>query len=286
MSRVIKSQPYVRLFALCSIVVGAGIASLLARPAHAVPPAPVAFTLSMSPYARTLNALEEFGAMSQQFMDISMEDGWDNPHQRVRARNKPAIMIVNESQSVAPLTSFMLTINDPGPFFFGTGDFVTDSFTGFIQNTIYTDAGVSITGSSLSPDGKKLTVNFDGLTANKKAIFNVDLDTSDPSLFPYPDYRLILCAPPSNGTNGTSTGATVAATFTDASSPPPNTTTLSDTLPPAASDPEFFEHVIRPAKLMEMVEHKDITIPEPSAAILALSAAGLAVIHRRRLAAR
>jgi hypothetical protein len=287
MSRIIKSQPYFRLLTLCSIVAGAAFASLSALPAHAVPPNPVAFTLSMGPYARTLNALEEFGPMSQQFMDISMEDGWDNPHQRVRARNKPAIMIVNENQSVAPLTSFMLTINDPGPFFFGTGDFATDSFTGFIQNTIYTDPGVSITGSSLSPDGKTLTVNFNGLVANSKAIFNVDLDTSDPSLFPFPDYRLVLCAPPngSNGSNGTSSmGATISATFTDASSPPPNTTTLTDTLPPAASEPEFFEHVIRPAKLMEMVEHKDVFVPEPSALILAFSGLGLAAIQRRRAA--
>jgi hypothetical protein len=182
-----------------------------------------------------------------------------------------------------------LKINDPGPFFFGTGDFVTDSFTGFIQNTIYTDPGVTITGSSLSPDGKTLTVNFDGLVANSKAIFNVDLDTSDPSLFPFPDYRLVLCAPPngSNGSNGTSSmGATISATFTDAASPSPNTTTLTETLPPAASDPEFFEYVIRPAKLMDMVEHKDVFVPEPSAVILAFSGVGLAAIHRRRRTAR
>jgi hypothetical protein len=224
--------------------------------------------------------------MSPEFMHISMEDAWDNPHERVRARNKPAVLVKSEMQSVAPLTSFMLTINDPGTFFFGTGDFVTDNFVGFIQNTIYTDPGVTITGSSLSPNGKTLTVNFDGLTAGKKAIFNIDLDSSNAALFPFPDYRLVLCGAPGGTGDPAGPPATVAATFTNAASPLPNTTTLTEMLAAAQTAPDFFQQVIRPAKVMDMVEVKSTFVPEPSTAILALSMAALASMHRRRLGAR
>jgi len=297
MIRVVNDLLRRKSYSLCGVLAAMGIAALSARPAHAVPPSPVAFTMTMSPYARTLNALEEFGPMSPEFMEVWKEDSWDNPHLRVRARNKPAIMIVNENNSVAPLTTFTLEINNPGPFFFGMGDFATDNFVGFIQNTIYTDPGVTITGSSVSGDGKTLMVNFDGLTAGRKAIFNIDLDSSDPGLFPFPDYRLVLCGAPSGPGDPSGLPATISATFTDASSPPPNTTTLTMDLSGAIdpitgmqvtpSVPEFFEQNIRPAKLMEMNEIKEKFIPEPSSAMLALAGvAGLAALRRhRRIAA-
>jgi MYXO-CTERM domain-containing protein len=283
MSRVITSHRRRGIVTFCGLLAAMGLTSLTTGEAQAVPPTPVAFTMTMAPYARTLNALEEFGPMSAEFMHISMEDSWDNPHLRVRARNKPAIMIVNEDNSVAPLTTFTLEINNPGPFFFGSGDFATDSFVGFIQNTIYTDPGVTITGSSLSPDSKTLTVNFDGLTMGKKAIFNIDLDSSNPALFPFPDYRLVLCGAP--GSPGASPGmpATISATFTNAASPPPNTTTLTMDLQAATDVPEFFEQHVRPAKLMEMIEIKEKTIPEPTSAVLALGGvAALAALRRSR----
>ena len=41
---------------------------------------------------------------------------------------------------------------------FGMGDVPADGFTNFIKNTIYNDAGVMVTGSSVSPDMKTLTM--------------------------------------------------------------------------------------------------------------------------------
>jgi len=283
MSRVVNHRSRRIVSLHCGILAAICVESLTMGQAQAVPPTPVAFTMTMSPYARTLNAWEEFGPSSPEFMEVWKEDSWDNPHLRVRARNKPAIMIVNEDVSVAPLTTFTLEINDPGPFFFGTGDgFPMETFVGFIQDTIYTDPGVTITGSSVSGDGKTLMVNFDGLTAGRKAIFNIDLDTTDPGLFPFPDYRMVLCGAPSSPSD-MGVPATISGTFTNVASPPPNTTTLTMDLEATTVVPEFFEQFVRPAKEMEMNEIKEKFIPEPSSAVLALAGiAGLMGLRRRR----
>jgi hypothetical protein len=254
------------------------------RPALAAPPAEVGFSLFMSPYARPLDVLHEFGESSPQFMEVWKDDAWDNPHLRTRARNKPALMIINDDLSDAPLTSFSVTINE-GPYTFGTGDFITDNFTGFIQNTIYTDPGVTITGSSLSVDQKTLTVMFDGLTAGRKALFNIDLDPTDGTIFPYPDYRVVLCGAPTSSGDMPSMTATIAATFTNPMmGPPNNTTTLAMDLEPETVVPEFFEQFIRAAKDMEMLEikEKEMFIPEPNGLALALAGAALAFLARRR----
>jgi hypothetical protein len=51
--------------------------------ARAVVPSPTGFTLQMSPYARVLDAIGE-----DYFMDVLWEESCDNPHLRVRARNR------------------------------------------------------------------------------------------------------------------------------------------------------------------------------------------------------
>jgi hypothetical protein len=254
------------------------------RTSLAAPPTDVGYSLFMSPYARTLNALEEFGEASPEFMQIWKEDAWDNPHLRTRARNKPALMIINDGASEAPLTSFSLTINE-GPYVFGTGDFVTDTFTGFIQDTIYTDPGVTISGSSLSADQKTLTINFDGLTAGRKALFNIDLDATDPSIFPFPDYRVVLCGAPTSLLDAPNSTATIMATFTSTTmGPPNNTTTLEMDLEQDTAVPDYFEQFIRAAKDMEMLEikQKDMFIPEPNGLMLAVAGAGITALSRRR----
>lgn len=259
------------------------------RSALAAPPAVVGFNLFMSPYAHVLDALEEFGEASPEFYDVWSDAMWDNPHIRVRARNKPAFMVINnDTTQDAVLSSFSVTINE-GPYFFGTGDFITDNFLGFIQNTIHTDPGVTITGSSLSPDQQTLTVNFDGLTAGKKAIFNVDLDTSDMSLFPYPDYRVVLCGAKAGQFDTPNMTGTIAATFTSTTmGPPNNTTTLDMDLAPSTDTLAIYEQVVRAAKDMEMIDYKgkEVMIPEPSAAALALLGATLALAGRRRSAVK
>jgi hypothetical protein len=251
----------------------------------AAPPSVVGYDLFMSPYPQVLDALADFGASSQEFHDVADDAMWDNPHIRVRARNKPALMLINNDLSEAPITSFSVTINE-GPYVFGSGDFITDNFTGFIKNTIYTDPGVTITGSSLSPDQKTLTVTFDGLTAGRKALFNIDLDATDPSIFPFPDYRVVLCGAPTSLADMPNMTATIAAAFTSTTmGPPNNTTTLEMDLEQATAVPEFFDQFVRAAKHMEMIDIKEKSqlIPEPSGLTLAGAAAiGMMLSRRRR----
>jgi hypothetical protein len=250
--------------------------------AQAVVPSPTGFTLQISPYARVLDAIG-----TPQFMDVLWEESCDNPHLRVRARNKPALMLTNNDDSVAPITSFTLSIDTSQPYLFGTGDIVSDNFTNFIKNTIYTDAGVSITGSSVSPDGKALTVNFDGLTAGKKAIFNFDLDAADMDMFPFPDYRMVLLGAPYPGENPTTPGS-YAATFTNAASPVPNSQTLSNEFEQMTETPTYHDLVIRPYGVMDKVEviPGGGEIPEPNSFVLAIGGlTALAIRRVRRTAA-
>lgn len=267
----------VRQFACLLGVALAVAAGLCGGEAHAVVPTPTGFTLQMSPYARVL---EYVG--TPEFMDVLWQESCDNPHLRVRARNKPALMLTNNADSAAPITSFTLSIDASQPYLFGTGDLVSDNFTNLIKDTIYTDSGVSITGSSLSPDGKTLTVNFDGLTAGKKAIFNVDLDAEDPGMFPFPDYRMVLLGAPYPGENPTDPGS-YSATFTNAASPVPNAQTLTGEFEQMTETPTYHDMVIRPYGVMDKLEI--ITgggeIPEPNSLVLAIG--GLTALAVRRI---
>jgi hypothetical protein len=191
---------------------------------------------------------------------------------------------VGDFASVAPITSFSLAINE-GPYIFDDGDVASDSFTDFIKNTIYTDVGVSITSSTVSPDKKTLTVNFDGLTPGKKAIFNIDLDTTDPAGFMYPDYRMVLCGAPLVGEDP-SLPATASATFVNAASPAPNSRTLSFNFDQLEETPDYANENIRAYAEMDKMEVKQMEIPEPGGVALALAgvAAVASRIRRRRAA--
>jgi hypothetical protein len=271
----------VRQFA-CLLGLGAAVAAgLTASEARAVVPTPTGFTLQISPYARVLEYLG-----TPEFMDVLWEESCDNPHLRVRARNKPAIMLTNNDDSAAPITSFTLSIDASQPYLFGTGDIVSDNFTNFIKDTIYTDAGVSITGSSLSPDGKTLTVNFDGLTAGKKAIFNVDFDAEDMDMFPYPDYRMVLMGAPYPGESETTPGS-YAATFTNSASPVPNSQTLSADFEQMTETPSYHDLVIRPYGVMDKVEviPGGAEVPEPNTLMLAIGGLGLLAVRQVRRSA-
>jgi hypothetical protein len=272
--RIVLSVATLAAFAL--------LATVASQPASAVVPSPAGYELQISPYARVLDAVG-----TPYFMDVLWEESCDNPHLRVRARNKPAIMLTNDGTSLAPITSFSLTINE-GPYLFGTGDFVTDAFDNFIRDTIYTDAGVSITSSSVSNGGKTLNVNFDGLTAGKKIIFNVDIDAEDMGMFPFPDYRNVLFGAPVDGGALPTDPASYSATFTNAASPAPNMTTLGGDFVQLDVPPTYQNDDIRPYREMDKVEITvvDEVVPEPNSALLAATAIGaLAAIRRKRIAA-
>ncbi|HYO23642.1 MAG TPA: PEP-CTERM sorting domain-containing protein [Lacipirellulaceae bacterium] len=267
--------------ALSAALVACAVA---APPAQAVVPVPTGFALDIASSARVLDALDmkrDGDISASQFYDIKYEEACDNPHLRIRARGKPAIMITNEDFSSAPITSFTLAIAPgAGAYIFGSGDAGDAGFLDFIKNTMYTDAGVSITGNSLSADKKTLTVNFDGLTAGKKAIFNVDLDTTDPNGFMYPDYRMVLFGAPEQGESPTDP-AVAKATFTNAT-PAPNSITLTINFEQETETPNYYMEDIRPYRVMDGIEihEMDTAVPEP--ATLALAFGGLAALAARR----
>ncbi len=248
--------------------------------ATAVPPSPVGYNLQISPYARVLDAVGETW-----FNDVLMEESCDNPHLRIRARNKPALMITNDDTSDAPITSFSMTINS-GPYLFGNGDFATDNFNGFIKDTIYNDPGVTITGSSITNGGKTLNVNFSGLDAGRKVIFNIDLDAEDMGMFPFPDYRNVLFGAPTVVNGEPSDPASYLATFTDFGSPAPNTATLGGTFEQMQDAPTFMNDHVRPYNAMDGLEITVVTPQVPEPATIALAVVGIATLAARRRARR
>jgi hypothetical protein len=110
-------------------------------------------------------------------------------------------------------------------------------------------------------------VNFDGLTAGKSVVFNIDLDTTDPNNFMYPDYRMILCGSPNDPT----TPATATATFTDSGSPAPNVATRTLQFAALSANPQYVEEDIRAYQDMDKMEYREMSIPEPSAGLLSLA---------------
>ncbi|MAT71614.1 MAG: hypothetical protein CMJ58_19070 [Planctomycetaceae bacterium] len=259
-------------------------AALLAATATTAPAAitGAGFTIDIASSARVLDAIG-----TPEYHDVLMDDSCDNPHLRIRANNKPAIMLtVNDTLSAgAELSSFALSIADP-MYLFGSGDGgILENYTQFIQESIWTDDGVSIVSNTLSADGRTLTVDFDGLTAGKKVIFNVDLDViNDPSMFLYPDYRHVLHGAPMPGETELGDPATFLGVITDGV----DSLDLDGTLTQLTETPTYSNQNIRPYQTMDMIpvtntEVPGENIPEPSA----IGLAGLAVlasyaVRRRR----
>ena len=124
-------------------------------------------------------------------------------------------------------------------------------------------------------------MNFDGLTAGKKAIFNIDLDTTDPDGFLYPDYRMVLCGAPLEDEDPTMP-ATAAATFVNAASPAPNSVTLTLNFDQLEETPEYANEDIRAYRDMDKMEVKTMEIPEPGSVALALVGVAALVSRARR----
>jgi hypothetical protein len=261
-----------RLLALLTLATSA----LLANDAHAaVPPPTGEFFMAVTSSARLLDSLWE-----PDFYDVQYEEQCDNPHLRVRARNAPAIRIDNFSATLEPITSVTLTINQ-GPYIFGNGDGGLMGFDGYLRNSTYTDAGVAITGSSLSGDKKSLTITFDGFAKDMKAIFcvDLDLDPNDPDaadMFPYPDYRNVLFGAPLDDGEPPTNPASVTINYEDGRVIGPAT------LQQLTEAPTYQNDTIRPYGLADRVDVHTFQIPEPSSALLALAAGATAVALRRR----
>jgi hypothetical protein len=280
MRRIISALKLHRVAGLVSVVSLLGVC-LQANTVRAQE----SFELQVSPYVQVLGAVSDFqrgDITAQEMHDIIFDASWDNPNLRIRARNKPAFLIENTSTTMsAEITSFSATIPAGTTFTFGDGDMAMDNFTNYVRSNVsYNDAGVSVTGSSLSDGGRTVTVNFSGLTAGKRVLFNLDLDTS--SGFPYPDFRTVLFGAPSGP------GVTPGSFTVNFANPSGSVT--DDFVSPDldASQPLTFAGAnIRPYSFMDMVEHLGIggQIPEPSAAVLSvLGLAALTACRRRRAA--
>ena len=79
-------------------------------------------------------------------------------------------MLINNDTSAAPITQLTLTINEELTPSARATRLAMDS-RATLKSTIYNDAGVMITGATVSPDAKSLTLGFTGMTAGKRAIF-------------------------------------------------------------------------------------------------------------------
>jgi hypothetical protein len=273
---------------LGNLVAFAGLlVAAAAQPVGAVVLPPTGFTVDIAPSARVLDALDmkrDGDISSSEFYDVKYAEACDNPHLRIFARNKPALMISNGSAAPSAIVSYQLTISE-GAYKFGTGD-NGDGFTDFVRDTMYTDPGVSIVGSSVSGDQKTLTVNFTGLDAGKKVIFHIDLDATDANAFQYPDYRMVLFGAPVDAGDPMTDPATTTATLANGNTFPTvsfsqacdlygNMVDFSDT-------PDYANAAIRPYHVMDPIEVSTLGVPEPNATVLASVGLGALCARRRR----
>lgn len=258
------------------------------RPAAANAIPATGFTVDIAPSARVLDALmmKRDGVISSsEFYAIKYQEACDNPHNRIFARNKPALMLTNGTAAAADLTTYTLSINS-GPYVFGTGDAGDVNFTDYVRNTMYTDPGVSIVDSSVSGDQKTLTVNFSGLGAGKSVIFHIDLDTTDVNGFQYPDYRMVLFGAPVENGDPMTTPATTAGAFANGNTFP--TMSFSQACDLAgnpvdfSTTPTWANAAIRPYQSMDPIEVSTLGIPEPSGAALAFVGLGALTARMRR----
>lgn len=237
-----------RRIRVCATVMGAvGVAMLSSGSvARAAIMAGTGFSIDIGSYAHVLDAIG-----TPQYDEILADASCDNPHLRIRANNKPAIKlsVYDTTTAGAELSSFSLQINS-NSYFFGNGDLPADGFMDFIKETIYVDSGVSILGTTLSADMKTLTVNFDGMTAGKSAIFHVDLDVvNDPNMFLFPDYRVVLNGAPLTSSSPPTAPATISGTFSDNM----GVLTQSKDLEQFTEPPDYFNQNIRPYHVMDNV---------------------------------
>jgi len=242
------------------------------------------YAVTFSEDERFLNALHAYGngtMNSNTLNQIESLAACDNPHNRIRARNRPAVLVENDGVSHADLTSFTMRINQAG-FEFGSGDVGSPDYLGnHYLASHYLSPNVNILGSSVSTDGSLLTVNFSGLAPGESAIFRIDIDPKNNNGFPFPDYREALFGLGSLGEAGVNQLGETSATFSMGET---SATTAPATLL-AANTAIYINANIRAYHTNDPVGQLGgggTTIPEPTTAtLLAIALLGWSQQRRR-----
>jgi len=183
-----RTRLFYRIYGVLGILVlGILVLAITTLPPAVAGPIQGSYTVDIASSERVLSA------MGTEFEEaIIQSESCDNAHYRVQARNRPAVMVTNDTGSEGDLTSFTLRIRQE-PYLFGNGDNSQDGFNGeYFKNSIFSDPDVNITGVDLSDDLTLLTFDFEGLSPGRSVIFRVDLDTLDDDEYPFPDFRSVL----------------------------------------------------------------------------------------------
>ena len=196
---------------------------------------------------------------------IEMREAWDQPYQRIAARNMPFIELRNTSETEASqITEFSISIGDTD------FEFSNDTYGQYAVRGDTSSPGVLISSAMVSDNGELLTVQIEGLDPGEVLRFRIDLDPRDMNAFPHPDFRTVLF-----DMNGDNSGDNSEITVVFRETTPPNdTVTLHNMLPDYDVDgPQAFiaNEAIR-AHVMEGVDIFPLDgsqlIPEPSTLLL------------------
>ncbi len=211
--------------------------------------------------------------------DVDLLAMWDDPLQRIAARNMPWIELTNNQDADAPITRFTMTIGDAIK-----AHFSDNKFGNLIMESETDSPGVSLTASLLGGSDDTLVIEIVGLDPGKTARFRVDLAPNDPNAFARPDFRTVFFQ--MNGNDTSDNSDFIVRYENDQTN---MELEMTSELPDFEVDaPIYTENIVRPHYVMEPVLVFEITdaVPEPGGMACLLAALlGPALTARRRLAA-
>ena len=238
--------------------------SLLVLAAFAVNVSPASATLLHVAYDFALSEKELVLAHPDDHF-IEMREAWDQPHQRIAARNMPFIELRNSSNDEdARITEFRISIGDTD------FEFSNDMYGEYAIRGDTSSDGVSIESSTVQDNGELLIVNIDGLDPGEVLRFRIEIDPKANDVFPYPDFRTVLFD--MNG-DDSSDNSKISVVFTQ-TSPPNDSATLENMLPDydVEGPQAFYANANMRGHEMEGVDIFPLSdsrlIPEPSSLML------------------